>query len=272
MVKCKWFLSVILGLVGNVCLVSMAFAQSDKMVARHLLSHKATYDIALEQVSSGANLAYLRGVAVSTLKQNCQNWEVTQNLSTLIGLSNGQSIQRVADMEAVEVMDGSSYRFSYKEVVDEKESFSYAGTVEEENATFTIKGEKVTFPLVKGTVFPTQHMIYLLEKAMAKDKNGTLYLFDGTEVDGSLLTSYFILPSKKAAPVGIKPEFFGDHRYVLILSYYRATDETSIPLYEVRYVLTETGVIEDMLMDYGDYKVSARLTGVELLKNKVCGR
>lgn len=264
-----------LSLFAGIFLMSFTqMAKAQSAVLDDFVSHKAFYEMELAEASSGSDVTYLKGAMGYKWQDACESWIVDQTLALQLSLRNSEQFNRLTNFSAWEAKETEEFRFNYRELVNGQEVESFAGRAElqEEGliASFNLPNGAEQFPLPAQTYFPTKHMEKIIKAALANEKVEMLYLFDGSDVKGAVETSVFILPSAKSEPLIGDSRAYGNSRWMITASFYDVEKKEAEPDYEIRFLVTETGVIEEMLMDYGDYKVKAHLKELELFDDFGC--
>ncbi|MEZ5931247.1 MAG: DUF1849 family protein, partial [Alphaproteobacteria bacterium] len=54
------------------------------------------------------------------------------------------------------------------------------------------------------------------------------------------------------------------------MAYYSIADHSDVPEFEAKFMLTEEGVLQELLLDYGDFRLKATLAEFERLDEPAC--
>jgi len=119
------------------------------------------------------------------------------------------------------------------------------------------KPTKVVLPA--GTLFPMMHTVAIINSARDGKKFVALPLFDGTDDDGFEYSSVAILDWKAPFPTD-HPALNALPSTRVRIAFFDRTREASTPTYEVAMRYWENGIADDMLMDFGDFVMRAKLT------------
>lgn len=239
-----------------------------------LLPHKATYSVTLDKTNyenknySDEDIENANGQMTIQVAKAGDGWAIEQKLTLHIYYKDGTAEQVITSLATYESMDGLKYNFNAR---------TLRGDVEEiisGDAILASKGgagivtyqqpDESTVQLPVGTIFPTQHLIYMLESAMKGQKVVSNIVFDGSsethepvQVNTILgvaqepklaLTNKDILQFKKAWPMR--------------MAIYAVDSPSAEPDYEITQSVLDRGVIRDMTLDYGTFKVKAVLQEV----------
>lgn len=228
-----------------------------------LAAHHALYQLTFHPGKNGDVVA-VRGTMGYEVVDACDGWAVRQRLQMTITNNDGQNIEMASDYATWESKDGLKFRFHMKQMTDTAvtsqtdgdASLKQAGGTGEVRYT-SPKEDKV--PLEAGTLFPMMHTAAIIAAAHDGKKFITLPLFDGTDENGPQDSSIAILDWK--APFGTKyPVLSGLPSTRVRLAFFDKKPGTTIPSYEVGMRYWENGIADDMLMDFGDFAVDAKMT------------
>jgi hypothetical protein len=216
--------------------------------------------------------------------ETCDGWTVEQRYELTINYAESQDVNIVSNFVTWESKDGLRYRFNQKETRN--------GTVDEEirgsaqldgpgkGGTITFeKPQPQTMKLPAGALFPSAHTILLIQKAEAGDNFVSRQVFDGATVEGAVLVSAVIGPKvdekAKAEPTTSTTDSLGDPvlqqpGWKVRLAFFPADPKAEKPDYELGMLLLDNGISRDMVIDYGDYTIKAKLNKIEALGKPHC--
>ena len=129
------------------------------------------------------------------------------------------------------------------------------------------KGKK--FHLPKGWIFPTEHVVQLIERAEAGEKRLFRVVFDGASLDGPLEVNAIIGSLIKGNKDG-EEALTNRPSWRMRLAFFPVKASASVPDYELGVRLFDNGVAEDFVLDYGDFTVLAKLEKIEVLPQPSC--
>jgi EipB-like len=167
-----------------VLLASSTFAfPGAASAARMLAPHRAVYDLALDKASDRSGITGITGRMVYEFNGSaCDGYTVTFRFVTRI---NTNDTTRVTDQQTTtfEDADGKSFSFVTKSYVDQSLDKEVKGTATREPAGVKVELEKPEPQSldVGTTLFPTQQLIEMLDKANVGDTFYETSLFDGSE-------------------------------------------------------------------------------------------
>ncbi len=245
-----------------------------------LLSHRATYSLELGRARPGAGVAGLDGRLVIEFSNQCEGSTVTQRIvEQLTDSEGGRSLTDFAT-SSWEASDGTSFRFSTRQVVDGEIQDQADGSAELDskngrgNAVYsTPKGKQVSLPA--GVVFPAEFNATLIDAAQRGERRIERLFFDGaTDVDMYRAIA-FIGPEQ--APGKIKPVggsggslTTGMKSWVVVVGYFKPNDREGLPEYEVTFRMFPNGLSGDLTIDYGDFSMKGHLIKVDKLPRPRC--
>ena len=241
-----------------------------------LAPHRAFYSMSLGTVRSGSGVTSVRGAMYTEWNDSCEGWTLEQRLLLRIVNSHGTNMQTDSKFSSWESRDGLSYRFTNRNLrngklhEDLRGSASLGAKGKGGKATFTHPKDK-SFKLPADTMFPTRHMIELIERSRRGDKQLFRIVFDGASFDGALEVNAVIgrmvkpgAKKDKVDPLISRPS------WPLRLAFFSAKTAKSEPDYELGVRLYDNGVADDFTLDYGDFTVRARLEKIEALPKPSC--
>jgi hypothetical protein len=243
-----------------------------------LQPHVAVYDLSLHKAGDRLGLIAVIGrLAIEVSGSECEDWTV--NFRMVSQFLNEDQTTRLLDTQSStwEAGDGKSINVSQRHFVDsslDSESKVTATRDQDGQAHGTVdKPNPENFELAQGTIFPVMHLKRLLEAAVRGDIRDESNVFDGTEGRKSYTAITFI---GKQQPKGThKTQIKGGEETDLakvrawpaVISYYEQTQSENgdgLPTYEVVVEMFENGLSGDMLIDYGDYALDAKLANLQL--------
>src|SRR5438105_790526 len=128
-----------------------------------------------------------------------------------------------------------------------------------------------TLKLPAGTLFPSAHTISLIDKAKAGENFISKLIFDGATMENSVLVTAVIgakiEPDEESAK---KSPLLNRPGWRVQLAFFPADQKAEKPDYQLGMVLLDNGVSRDMVIDYGEYSIRAKLDDIEALPKPKC--
>lgn len=256
-------------LVGLVLATGCLLAAAQAASAAALAPHRAVYELSLDSATDRSGINGLTGRMVYEFEGSaCEGYEVSFRFVTRI---ETDETSRVTDQrtETFEGAEGETFRFTNKSFVDETLDREISGTAtrSESGTTVDLDEPEETTHELERTLFPTEHLLELLEKA---DSGETFYqtrLFDGSEDADSVMMTSVVL-GEPEAPGSEDPErqamedIATDPFWPVTIAYFDGAEANGeeTPDYNISFKLHENGVTRDMTMDYGEFAILGRLS------------
>jgi EipB-like len=208
----------------------------------------------------------------------CSGWTVSQRTLVQLLSNEGQVIDFGWTLNSLESKDGTDYRFFIRRYNaggggdSQRGEAHLRGPGQGGTASYTEPAAK-DIVLPKGTLFPTAHSLMLLDAAEGGGLPALRQVFDGSGDEGGL---YSINASLSATlpqdtPVNLdSPLLKNQKSWRLHLAYFGQDESVSVPEHEQFFRIFATGVVDEMLLDYGDFTLRADLKSVEALPKPQC--
>ena len=250
-----------------------------------IAAHRALYTMSLAGSKTDSGVTGAHGQMGYQWGETCDGWTVEQRYELTINYAESQDVNIVSNFVTWESKDGLRYRFNQKETRN--------GTVDEEirgsaqldgpgkGGTITFEKPKPqTMKLPAGALFPSAHTILLIQKAEAGENFVSRQVFDGATVEGAVLVSAVIgpkiEPKTKAEPTAanepppLEDPVLQRPGWRMRLAFFPADPKAEKPDYELGMLLLDNGISHDMVIDYGDYTIKAKLNKIEALGKPHC--
>lgn len=255
--------------------VVLGLAVAGSAAAADLAPHRALYTLNLERSDPDSGVSGVSGTMAYDLGETCEAWTVEQRYRLKMEYSEAADVTIASSLESSEAKNGLRYRFDHKETRSGEEERT-AGTAKLEGRD---KGGTVEFdkPLDKKiklpplVFFPTAHTAVLIDKATAGENFVSRQVFDGAMADAPVLVSAVIGPRVTPDPDLVRKSPLLDRPgWRVRLAFFPPDQKVEKPDYEISMVLLENGIARDMVIDYGDYAIRARLDDIEPLAKPGC--
>lgn len=243
--------------------------------AAALAPHRAVYEIRLLHAADRSGIEAIKGRMVFDFTGSaCKGY--TTRFRFVMAVQAGDE-RRLTDQQTMtrESGDGKEFRFSTRNFVngDPDKEVEGRAAVGETGITVDIERPQKARYELPAALLPTRHLLDLIDRAQRGESFYEAPIFDGSDDANQILaTSVFI-----GKPAGLEE---GDpEARVLVplgpqatawpvsISYFEASGGAgdSVPLYHVEMKLYPNGVTRDLVMDYGDYTLAARLSELTVL-------
>jgi hypothetical protein len=241
------------------------------LTARALASHRGIYTLTLDRARENAAIVDVSGAMLYELIDACESWASRQRFTMTLRNREGTELETGSDYATLESMDGRNLRFSLTQVTQGAVRSRVAGqaelTADGSGVARYSEPEVKELPIPTGTLLPNTHTIAALNAARAGQRLLVAPIFDGTTADGAQQTTTVLSPWQGPQPVPEAPSLstLGSSR--MRIAFFEPDAEqaggASTPSYEVSLRYFENGVADDMIMDFGDFTVRAKLMKLE---------
>jgi len=255
--------------------IALLGAASAALAQAELQPHIAAYRLSLDHRSGAGALVEARGGLVIEWQLDCDGWLSRQRLGFVGRTDVGATISHDVRFSSWESTDGSRLRFAVRSFENEELQDEFRGIAELKGrnggiAEFT-KPRKETVPLPPGTVFPTEHIQQVLKAAAAGARFVSHEVFDGYDFDALTQVTSVIGAAQPLEPgPGLALEDSSGSAWQLSMAYYSVEDEAEAPQFEATFLLDDKGILYDVGLDYGDFRLAAELEQLELLERPDC--
>lgn len=231
-------------------------------IAAGMAAHRAQYTLTMDHARDG--LTQGSGTMSYELTDACDGWAVSQHLQVSLQSRDGQPIEMVSDYTTFESKDGTKLTFHNRQTTEGAVTTQVDGTASLNHPGgtgsihYTVPKE-ATLPLPEGTVFPTWHTAAIIAGAEHGQKFLSIPLFDGTTPDGAQDTSVVVTNWGKdnKAPYPLLTELPNGRVHI---AFFKRDKDTAQPDFEVAMRYWSNGVADNVMMDFGDFTMSGKLT------------
>ena len=244
--------------------------------AAEIAPHHALYSMSLGATHGDAGVTGAGGTMAYQWGESCDGWTVEQRYRLKMAYAESQDVSISSNFVTWESKDGLRYRFNQKETRNGNENEEIRGQAKLDGAD---KGGTVEFDkpqpksikLPPGVLFPSSHTIFLIDKAKAGENFISRQLFDGATVENAVLVSAVIgakvEPDEESAK---KSPLLNRPGWRVRLAFFPADQKAEKPDYELGMLLLDNGVSRDMVLDYSEFAIKAKLDEIEALPKPNC--
>ena len=247
-----------------------------------LAAHRAIYDLVLDRSAQGANLADLTGRIVMEFSgSECGGYTVALRFRTEIFDQEGDLRITDARTKTFEDGNGRGFKFTNETFIDDtltEESRGRANRTEAGiSVALTRPGEK-KFVLDDSVVFPTEQIVRIIEAGRSDQNFLQIDVYDGSEDGETVYATTVVLGAGSDSSVDVGDEVAvtdagvaGIMHWPVTVSYFeQETRGEQTPLYVMSFILYENGISRRLKIDYGDFAITGRLSGLEMLPGGKC--
>jgi hypothetical protein len=242
-----------------------------------LTPHRAVYSLDLGTARSDSIVTQARGRMEFEWDDVCDGWTVSQRMSLSVVHRNGGEVNSNFTFNSWESKDGLSYRFFSRHFTPGGEDEVLKGAARldgpGEGGVATYRGpEERRLELPRGTLFPTEHSLEM----MALAERGALpvwrILFDGFGQDDLQGVSAALVKSiGESKPTSIESDLIaGQPSWRIHLAYFLLDKQTMEPDHEQDFRIFANGVVDELVIDYGDFTIDAVLEDLKPLPESGC--
>jgi len=244
--------------------------------AAEIAPHRALYTMMMGATRNDSGVLDARGAMDYEWGETCDGWTIEQRYRLKMRYAETPDVDIVSSFVTWESKDGLHYRFNQKQMRNGELDQETRGEANLDGpgkggvAEF-IKPQQQTLKLAPGVLFPSAHTIVLIDAARQGESFITRQVFDGATDENAVQVS---------AAIGLKvtPDPVAATRNALLerpgwrvrLAFFPADASAEKPDYELGMRLLDNGVSEDMLIDYGEYSIHAKLDDIEPLSKPSC--
>ncbi|MEZ5811474.1 MAG: cell envelope integrity EipB family protein [Rhizobiaceae bacterium] len=242
-----------------------------------LAAHRAVYDIALKQANDRSGITGVAGRMVYEFNGSaCEGYTVSFRFVTQIDTNE---TSRITDQQTTTYEDaaGKTFSFATKSFVDSRLDREVRGTANIEAGKTNVdlvKPDETRIELDK-TLFPTQHLVDLLERASHGETFYETTIFDGSDGADQVMTTTVIVgkpdADDKSDPEKSALGTMGGQKYwPVTIAYFdpEASGGEELPVYRISFKLYANGITRSILMDYGDFSMTGKLVDLSVFDKK----
>jgi hypothetical protein len=240
-----------------------------------LAPHRAVYDMGLSTIRPGAGIAAASGTMSYEFDDSCDGWVVENRIAITYAYTEGGQVLSTTDFITWESKDGLHYKFRMRNTRDGQVTEDVEGAADLKGkgqggvAKFT-RPEPITVQLPKGTLFPTEHTLRLLDTARAGGRSFWRVVFDGSGTEGPYEVNALIGPPSQAFPAtGVSP-LLASQSWPMRLAFFPVSSRDPLPNFEMALTYHPNGVSQQIVQSFKNFSLTGNLQSVEPLPAKAC--
>jgi EipB-like len=248
--------------------------------AVEVVPHRALYSMSLGSAKSNSGVVAARGTMAYQWGETCDGWTIEQRYRLRMQYADSGEIEISSNYVTWEAKDGLRYRFNERKLRNGEVEDEVRGEARLEGpggrgvAEFT-RPARSRLDLAAGTIFPTRHTIELIERAAAGEHFMARHVFDGTGGENAVEISAAIGGEQAGNGNGqragrVESPLLERPSWRVRLAFFPVGTNSEQPEYELGMRLHDNGVSRDMVLDYGDFEIKARLDEIEALPKPSC--
>ncbi len=233
--------------------------------------HLGVYELSLSSTREGSGIVSAAGRLVIEIIDSCDGYAQTQRMLLRLLDTRGREILSDSNYTTWESRDGRVIRFNGRNALNGEVNEKFSGRAElgGKGEMGVVKFSDSDLPDIElraGTVFPTEHFSQIINTALAGETVLNRRIYDGSGPDGIYDTVATVVSGISTNPDDVGNDLLADlSSWRVTLAYFTPGDLTGIPEYEVELRLYQNGVAADLVLDYGDFAMRARLSRLDFL-------
>jgi EipB-like len=274
-------------MLGLLCLalLSAARGQDGPPAPVDLIPHRAIYDLSLGATQASAQVTGVRGRIVYDFGGNiCQGYSL--DFRQVSELDTGEGKVSTSDLRSTtwEGADAKSFKFTSQNFVDENLVDSVDGHAEREATKTAValeKPEQKNLSLAPGVVFPTEHMVRVINAARAGQSILSFPVYDGSESGDKVFDTLTVIGHQIAAgeydhgdAAAGESKLSDVPRWPVAISYFERgksnEDTEQTPAYTISFELYANGISRALQLDYNNFVINGKLTSLDFKDAKPC--
>ncbi len=265
----------VLGLAALAAIVATPMPAA-RAVDPVVVPHRALYQMQLAGTRTGSAVTGVSGRMVFEWADACEGWTIEQRFQLTFQYAEGNRVEMVTNYATWETKDGRSYRFNVRRLMNGELDEEVRGDASVDAAgqgrVRYLRPEAREEALPPGTLFPTAHTLELLRAARVDERFVARVVFDGSDNEGPTDVSAAIGAGGKPRVTlpGPGGALLAGTMYPVRMAFFPVASGNPEPQYEMTLWLLENGVAEQMLIDYGDFRVQGILRELEALPAPRC--
>lgn len=258
-----------------------AYAIANKGIK--LAPHRAIYEMSLDDLRSGTSVASLQGRLVFEISgSSCDGYTINMRFVTRI--TDVQGSEKITDLRASswEQGLGERFRFNSSHYLNQRLDQVTSGDAKrlKNNGPVKIKIDRPKeskLELSSDVLFPTQHIINIIEAAQQKKGHLHADVYDGSEQGLKVYATTTIIgrefkpvENKTLSQIENSAKLHKLASWPVAISYFNKDSKASTPAYQIGFRLFANGVSRKLLIDYGDFSIKGVLKEIEFYQEAKC--
>jgi hypothetical protein len=238
--------------------------------------HRALYAMTLGSTRNDSGVVDARGTMDYEWGETCDGWTIEQRYRLKMRYAESADVDIVSSFVTWESKDGLRYRFNQKQTRNGEVDQEIRGDAKLEGhskggvAEFS-KPQPQTLKLEPGVLFPSAHTISLIDAAREGENFVSRLVFDGATDENAVQVSAAIGTRLIADPAAaVRSALLERPGWRVRLAFFPVDANAEKPDYELGMRLLDNGVSQDMVIDYGEYSIRAKLYDIEPLSKPNC--
>lgn len=260
-------------LFATVTLSCFGFAN---MAAAELRGHKAQYEVFLVSAEPSAGIVSVKGHMDYDVSKDCQGWTSAYGFDLRHDYMNMSPVLLKTQIETFETDSHDFYAYNLTRKMQDQLMEERVGKAEKHGSSIKVSLEKPESLNVEytDTLFPIEHAQILVEKAKSGQKFFSASIFEGLDPDGRLMVNAVILPITDQGDDHTHNDIAtldkAGKAWRVHMGYFKENKEQDVSAYELKATLYETGVMDDIEIDYHGYVIGQELSALDFKAQPDC--
>jgi len=239
-----------------------------------LATHRAVYTMSLATTRPGSGIVGANGTMSYEFADACDGWIVENRIAITYSYSEGGQADTTTDFLTWEAKDGLTYRFRLRNSRDGQVTDEIEGTAELKGkgqggvARYT-RPDTANISLPKGTLFPTEHTLHLMDAARTGAKTYLRVVFDGSDADGPYDVNALIGRSH-LQPAAMSSPLLDSQSWPMRLAFFPAAGKDPTPDFEMALDYHGNGVAQNITQSFKDFSLTGKLEHIEAVPRRRC--
>jgi len=258
-----------------------ASAQAQATGPATLSPHRAVYDLSLDPRRPARGLDQARGrILFETGGNRCEGF--TTSFRQVVELTlNGDRVVMDVRTAHFEEGDGSGFRFTSQSSQNGAAKVETDGTATRGPEAVSVvvrRPRPLNKQIDRAAIFPTEHLIRLVEAAREGRTILEAKVYDGAETGEKLYNATAIIGRRIAPGVGEveaaarDPKLAALARWPVTISYFEEGRDSATPVYSIAFELYENGVSRQLVIHYGEFSLRGELASLAWQPETACTR
>ncbi len=240
-----------------------------------LAPHRAVYSMGLSTMKSGSGIAAASGTMSYEFDDSCDGWVIENRIAITYAYTEGGQVQSTTDFITWESKDGQHYKFRMRNTRDGQITEDVEGAADlkgkgQGGVARFIRPEPITVPLPKGTLFPTEHTVRLLDAAKSGGRSFWRVVFDGSGTEGPYEVNALIGPSAQAFPAKVASPLVTGPSWPMRLAFFPVSSKEPLPNFEMALTYHPNGVSQEITQAFKNFSLKGKLQSIEPLPKRAC--
>jgi hypothetical protein len=238
--------------------------------------HRALYAMTLGNTRNDSGVVDARGTMSYEWGETCDGWTIEQRYRLKMRYAETADVEITSSFVTWESKDGLRYRFNQKQTRNGEVDQEIRGEARLDGsgkggvAEFS-KPQPQTLKLEPKVMFPSAHTILLIDGAHEGENLISRLVFDGATDENAVQVSAAIGVKLTADPAAAaRSALLQRPGWRVRLAFFPVDANAEKPDYELGMRLLDNGVSQDMVIDYGEYSIRAKLDDIEPLTKPSC--